>query len=127
MDSLPSNAATPKFPEQVGHLSHASVISKRTIILTKRPPVDTTVLSGTERRYWLIGIPEIPGIPSDLRSRPEQSHYLNGALLVGDNTKSVESPICVPTFSYTEKSLTFTIYDYILKLRPIDLCYLFNS
>ena len=69
----------------------------------------------------LIGIPGIPGMPSDLRSRPEQSHYSPGALLVGDYRQSVESPICVPTFNYTEMALTFIIYDYIQELLPIDL------
>ena len=102
------------FPNRSTINGRASVINKRTIILTRRPPVDTTVPSGTERHHWLIGI---PGIPSDLRLMPEQSHYLSGALLVGDYRQSIESPICVPTFNSTEIALRFTIYDYILILR----------
>ena len=58
--------------------SLASIKNKKQVFLTKRPPVATTVLSGTQRHHWGIGI---PGIPSDLQSRPEQSHHLPGALL----------------------------------------------
>ena len=97
------------FPNRSTINGRASVINKRTIILTRRPPVDTTVPSGTKRHHWLIGTPGIPGIPSDLRSRPEQYHYLHGALLVGDYRQSVESPICVPTFINTEMALAFII------------------
>ena len=53
--------------------------NKHPKISTKRPPVSTTFPSGTQRHHWGIGI---PGIPSDLRSRPEQSHFLLGALLL---------------------------------------------
>ena len=36
----------------------------------------------------------------------------------GDYRQSIESPMGVPTFNPTEKSLTFTIYDCILRIRP---------
>ena len=53
-------------------------INKHLKILTKRTPVATTVPSGTQRHPWAL---VYRGIPSDLRSRPEQSHHLLGALL----------------------------------------------
>ena len=62
----------------VSQKSLASINNKNPTIFTKRPLVATTVPSGTQRHHWGIGI---PGIPSDLRSRPEQSHHLPGALL----------------------------------------------
>ena len=56
--------------------------NKNSQILTKRSPVAITVPSGTQRHHWGIGIPALyRGIHSDLRSRPEQSHHLPGALL----------------------------------------------
>ena len=42
----------------------------------------------------------------------------------GDYRQSIESPMGVPTFNSTEKSLTFTIYDCILRIRPKKVCYL---
>ena len=42
----------------------------------------------------------------------------------GDYRQSIESPMGVPTFNSTEKSLTFTIYDWILRIRPKKVCYL---
>ena len=66
----------------------------------------------------------IPGIPSDLRSRPEQSHDLPGLCSPGDYRQSIQSPMGVPTFNSTEKALTFTIYDCILRIRPKKVCYL---
>ena len=78
--------------------------------------VTKSVPAGTQRHHWGMGI---PGIPSDLRSRPEQSHHLPGALLPpGDYGQSIESPMGVPTFNSTENALTFTIYDCILRIRP---------
>ena len=56
------------------------------------------------------------GIPSDLRSRPEQSHHLPRALLPGDYRQPIEFPTGVPAFNYTEKTFIFTIYDYILRI-----------
>ena len=84
----------------VSQQSLASINNKNPTILTKRPPVVTTVPLGTQRHHWAL---VYRGIPSDLRSRPEQSHH---ALLVT-----------------TEKALTFTIYDCILRIRP-KRCYL---
>ena len=62
----------------VSQQSLASINNKNPNILTKWPPVANTFPSGTQRHHWGIGI---PGIPSDLRSRLEQSHHLRGALL----------------------------------------------
>ena len=45
-------------------------------IVTKRPPVASTVPWGTQRHHWSIGI---AGVPSDLRSRPEQSTTFLGS------------------------------------------------
>ena len=42
----------------------------------------------------------------------------------GDYRQSIESPMDVPTFNSTEKALTFTIYDCILRIRPKKMCYL---
>ena len=42
----------------------------------------------------------------------------------GDYRQSIESPMGVPTFNSTEKALTFTIYDCILRIRPKNVCYL---
>ena len=57
--------------------SLASIINKKTQILTKRPPVATTVPSNTNT---VIGALVYRATPSDLRSRPKQSHHLSGAL-----------------------------------------------
>ena len=62
----------------VSQQSVASINNKNHNILTKRPPVATNVPSGTQRHHWGL---VYRGIPSDLRSRPEQSHHLPGALL----------------------------------------------
>ena len=62
----------------VSQQSWASINNKNSKILTKRLAVATTVPSGTQRQSGGIGI---PGIPSDLRSRPELSHHLPAALL----------------------------------------------
>ena len=62
----------------VSQQSLASINNKNPQNFNKRPPVATTIPSGTQRHHWGIGI---PGIPSDLRSRPEQSHHFPGALL----------------------------------------------
>ena len=86
-----------------------SINNKNPNILTKRPPVATTVSSGTQRHHWAL---VYRGIPSDLRSRPEQSHhwyagvYLRifdpgpsihttflGLCSPGDYRQSIESPI----------------------------------
>ena len=77
--------------------------------------VATTVTSGTNT---VIGALVYQGMPSDLRSMPEQSHYLPGALLPPVTTRrSIESQTGVPTFNSTEKTLKFTIYYYILILQ----------
>ena len=48
---------------------------------------------------------------------PEQFHHLPGALLPGDNRQCIESPMGFATISFTEKALTLTIYDCILRFR----------
>ena len=58
--------------------SLASINNKNSNILTKRPPVAITVTSDTHRHHWEL---VFSGIPSDLRSMPDQSHHLRGALL----------------------------------------------
>ena len=42
----------------------------------------------------------------------------------GDYRQSIESPMGIPTFNSTEKALTFTIYDCILRIWPKKVCYL---
>ena len=46
---------------------------------------------------------------------PEQFHHLPGALLSGDNRQCIESPMGFATISSTEKPLTLTICDCILR------------
>ena len=53
-------------------------VDKKPNILTKRRPVATTVPSGTNN---IIGALVYRIIPSDLRSRPEQSYHIPEALL----------------------------------------------
>ena len=43
---------------------------------------------------------------------------LLGALLTRDYRQSIESPMGVPTVKSTEATLTFTIFDCVLRLRP---------
>ena len=64
----------------------------------------------------IIGALVYRGIPSDLRSRPKQSHHLPGALLPSEYRQSIESPMDVPTFNSTENALKFIVYNYILRL-----------
>ena len=56
----------------------ASINNKNPNILTKRPPVATTVPSGIQRHHWGIGIPWYT-FGSSIQT--EQSHHLPGALL----------------------------------------------
>ena len=93
----------------------AIIKNKNTKMLTKRPPLVTTVPSGTQRYHWAL---VYHGKPSGFRSRPGQSNHLPGALLFGDYWQSVEFPMSVPTFNSTENELTFTIYDSILRIPP---------
>ena len=62
----------------VSQQSLASTINKVPKLLTKRLPVATTV---PIRTNTVIGALVYWGIPSDLRSRPEQFYHLPGALL----------------------------------------------
>ena len=91
----------------------ASIIKKNPNILTKRPPVATAVPSGMNP---VIGALVYCGIPSDLLSRPKQSHHLSGALLPCGYIQPIKSPMGVPIFNSTETMLKFTIYDQILRL-----------
>ena len=74
LESLPNCATMP----ELFNWSASKVLSTNPTILTKRPPVATTFPSGMNT---IIGHWYTWGIPSDLRSRPEQSHHLPGALL----------------------------------------------
>ena len=47
-----------------------------------------------------------------------------GLCSLGDYRQSIESPMGVLTFNSTEKALTFTIYDCILRIRSKKVCYL---
>ena len=85
----------------------------RTFQLVKRPPVATTVPSGTQRHHWGIGIPEYTFVYSiQARAIPPPSW---GSALPGHYRQSIESPMGVPTFNSTEKALTFTIYENTVK------------
>ena len=70
-------------------------------ILTKRPPVATTVPLWHEHCYWGIAKPDIL---SDLRSRPEKSNHLFGALLPRW-LQAVSNGR--PTFNSTEETFKF--------------------
>ena len=90
------------------------IINKRSTILTKRPPVDTTFSSGTNTIIWAL---VYRGIPSDLLSRPEQSHHLPGALaalLV--TTGNVLSFEWASRPSTLHKRHLFSLFDYIFRL-----------
>ena len=78
---------------------------KKSKILTKRLPVATIVPAGTNT---VIGALVYRGIPSDLRSRPEQSHIFLGLCSPGDYRKSIESPMGEPIFNSIEKVTQFT-------------------
>ena len=41
-----------------------------------------------------------------------------------ESRQSIESPMGVPIFNYTENTLKFAIYDCVLRLRPKEVCYL---
>ena len=75
------------------------------------------------QNFTIIAALVYRGIPSDLRSRPQQSHRIPGALLLGDYRQSIESSMGVPTFNSTEKALTFTVSDCILRIPPKKVCY----
>ena len=110
--------------------------TKKTGILTKRPPVAATASVKYfqqksqhfykmaawsyhcplwhEHRHWFIGIP-------GYTFHPDQSiptTFLCSAYLVTTGSlHSTESPMGVLTFNSTENTLKFTIYDYILRFR----------
>ena len=95
-------------------------------VVSKRPPIASTVLSSTNT---VIGAFVYRGIPSDLRSRPEQSHQLPGACPPPGSvsTGSLQSSMGIPcTFNSTEKAPKFTIYDYILTLLLTAVKWLSN-
>ena len=55
---------------------------------------------------------------------PSNSTTFLGICSPGDYRQSIESPMGLHTFNSTEESLTFTIYDCILRIRPKKVCYL---
>ena len=105
----------------VSQQSLLTINNKGPNILTKRPPVATTVPSCTQRYPRAL---VYRGIPSDLSSRPEQPHHLPGALLPRWLQAVYRVSNGRPTFNSTEKALTFTIYDCVLRIRPKMVYYL---
>ena len=75
VESLPNPVAMPELSNSSASKAW-QVLTKKNKIVTNQPPVATTVPSGAILRALIYR-----GIPSDLRSRPEQSHHLPGALL----------------------------------------------
>ena len=55
--SLPNPVVMPEFSIWSARKAWQVLTTKTPKILTKRPPVATTVPSGTQRHYWGIGIP----------------------------------------------------------------------
>ena len=106
----------------VSQQSLASINNKNPTILTKRSYVATTVPSGTQRHHWGIGIHVIPFRVFD--PGPSNSSIFLGLCSPGDQRQSIESPMCVLTFNSTEKALTYTIHDCILRTRPKKVRYL---
>ena len=73
-------------------------------ILTKWPPVATAHHCPLwhEQHHWGISI---PGIPSDLWSRPEQNHHLPRLCSSCDYRQPIEFPTSVTAFSSTKRCL----------------------
>ena len=94
---------------------------KNPTILTKWLPVATTVPSGTQRHPWGIGIPVYLRI---FDPGPSNSTTFLRLSFFGDYRQYIESPMGVPTFNFTKKALTFTIYDCILRIRSKKVCYM---
>ena len=90
----------------------ASIINKYHTILAKRLYVATAVPSVTQRHQWGI---DVPGIPSDLIA------FL-GLCSPCDYRLFIEYPMGVATFISTEKALTLTICEYILRFRSKRGC-----
>ena len=105
-----------RIAQKVSHQSVPSIINKRHTILTKRLSVAIVIIG--ELVYW--------GVPSHLWSIPEQFHHLPGALLPGNNRQCVESPMDFVTISSTEKPLTLTICDCILRFRSKRVLFYVN-
>ena len=99
-----------------------TINNKNPKILTKRPPVATTVPSGTQRHHWGIGIPGYT-FGSAIQARAIPPPFWGSALPVTTGSLQSLQPKGVVTFNSTEKALTFTIYDCILRIRP-KRCYL---
>ena len=57
-------------------------------------------------------------------SGPSNPTTFLGLCSPGDYRQSIESPMGVPPFNFTEQALTFTVYDCILRIRPKKVCYL---
>ena len=105
----------------ISQQSLARINNKNPTILTKRPPVATTVPSGTQRHHWALVYRIYIRIFDPGPSNPT---IFLGLCSPGDYKQSIESPMGVPIFNSTEKSFTFTIYDCILRIRPKKVCYL---
>ena len=74
----------------------------------------------------IIGTLVYRGVPSHVWSMPEQFHHLPGALLPGDNRQCVESPMGFATISSTEKAMTLTTCDCILRFRTKRVLFYVN-
>ena len=130
MKSLPNKCSHARTFQLVCHQSLASIINKIPKQFYKTADCSSHSLSPLA---WTPSLLVYRGIPSDLRSRPEQSHHLPGSLLPwwlkavyrvsnrhpttflglcspGDYRQPIESPM-------GEKLLKFTIYDCILRLQ----------
>ena len=105
----------------VSQQSLVSINNKNPKIVTKRPRVATTVPSDTQRHHWGFGIPGYT-FGSSIQARANPTTFL-GFCSPGDYRQYIESPMGASTFNSTEKSLTFTIYDCILRIRPKRVCY----
>ena len=81
----------------VSQQSLTSIITKKAKILIKQLPVANTVPSGMNT---IFGALVYRDIPSDLWSRPEQSHHLPGSLLPNDHRQPTEFPILTYIWQY---------------------------
>ena len=100
----------------------ASIDNKNPNILSKWPPVAITVplrLPAPSLGHWYTGVYLRIFDPG-----PSNPTTFLGLFSPGDYRQSIESPMSFPTFNSTEKALTFTIYDCILRIRPKKVCYL---
>ena len=125
MERLPDPVVMPELSNWSASKAWQVLTTKKPIMLTKRPPVATTLPSGTQRHHWDIGIPGYTGVYLQIFDPdPSNPTTFLGLCSPGNYRQFLEFPMGVPTFNSTEKALTFTIYDCILRIRPKKACYL---